>query len=88
MSHRSLSRTAFAVLMLCSSATWAQTSSSSSPAAAVSPTTLSFSAIEVGRPAPPKFITVRNSGGGQLSITGASVSGAAATDFGVANPCK
>lgn len=81
MSHRPLSRTTFAVVMLCSSAAWTQTTSSSTPAAAVSPTSVSFSAIEVGRPAPPKFITVRNSGGGQLSITGASVSGAAATDF-------
>lgn len=88
MSHRPLSRTTFAVVMLCSSAAWTQTTSSSTPAAAVSPTSVSFSAIEVGRPAPPKFITVRNSGGGQLSITGASVSGAAATDFGVTNPCK
>lgn len=79
-------------LALCSSATWAQTTPntapSTTPTAAVSPSNLSFSALEVGRAAPPKFVTVRNSGNGQLRVTGATLSGAAAADYTVVNPCR
>lgn len=83
---------ALATLMLFTTAAWAQSTpspaASTAPTAAVSPTSLSFSALEIGRAAAPKFVTVRNSGGGQLRITGATLGGAAAADYSVANPCR
>lgn len=79
-------------LVLCSNVGWAQsapgTAPSAAPTATVSPSSLSFSALETGRASPPKFITVRNSGSGQLRVTGATLSGAAAGDYSVVNPCR
>jgi len=79
-------------LVLCSNVGWAQSAPSTAPSAAptatVSPSSLSFSALETGRASPPKFITVRNSGSGQLRVTGATLSGAAAGDYSVVNPCR
>jgi hypothetical protein len=77
-----------AAMVLGSNAAWSQSAPSTAPVATVSPDSLSFSALEIGRAAPPKFVTVRNSGSGQLRVTGATLSGAAAGDYSVVNPCR
>lgn len=66
---------------------WSQ-AATATPVAAASPSSLTFSALEVGRSAPSKSVTITNSGDGQLRVTGATLAGAAAPDFSVANGCR
>ena len=76
-----------AALVLSQAPAFAQ-STSGTPVASVSPSSLSFSAIEVGRPTLPQMVTVTNTGDGQLKVTGTTLSGAAAADFNEFNGCR
>lgn len=84
--HR-LAHVAVATILLLPSPLFAQ-STTAPPSASVSPSSLSFSALEVGRAAVSQSVTVTNTGAGQLRVTGASVAGAAASDFTVTNSCR
>jgi hypothetical protein len=66
---------------------WSQTAAGT-PVAAVSPSSLTFTALEVGRGTPSQSVTVSNSGDGQLRVTGVTLAGAAASDFSVFNGCR
>lgn len=66
---------------------WSQ-NASGTPVGAVSPSSLTFSALEVGRNTPSRTLTVTNSGDGQLRVTGTTLAGPAASDFSVFNGCR
>lgn len=54
----------------------------------VTPSSLAFFAVEIGRSPPAQTITVSNTGDGQLRVTGTPVVGTAAADFMVFNTCR
>lgn len=58
------------------------------PVATASTASLTFSALEVGRAAPPQSITITNTGDGKLSVATVAISGAAAGDFSAMNGCR
>ena len=63
-------------------------STTGTPVASASSASLTFSALEVGRAAPPQSITVTNTGDGKLTVSGVAISGAAASDFSATNGCR
>jgi hypothetical protein len=78
----------FAVAVACLPVSgWSQ-SATGTPAASVSPASLTFAATAIGGNTLPQLVTVTNSGSGQLRVTGATLSGSAANDFRVGNTCK
>ncbi|MBU6378844.1 MAG: choice-of-anchor D domain-containing protein [Gammaproteobacteria bacterium] len=77
-----------AALLLLPGLGHAQTTPTATPVASASASSLSFSALEVGRAAPSQSVTVSNTGEGQLRVTGATASGPAAADFSIVNGCR
>jgi hypothetical protein len=61
------------------------TSVSQPPAAALSPSALTFAAQVVGTSGPVQTVTVSNTGGSNLTISGLAASGPAAADFATGN---
>jgi trimeric autotransporter adhesin len=53
----------------------AGTATTNIPVATISPTALTFGSQQIGTSSAPQVVTVRNSGGGSLSVTGVAVSG-------------
>lgn len=74
-------------LMLMPALAFAQ-STTGVPVATASTASLTFSALEVGRAAPPQSITITNTGDGKLSVATVALSGAAAGDFSAMNGCR
>jgi serine protease len=58
------------------------------PKLSVSPSSLSFSSTPVGIATAARAITLKNSGGGTLQVSGVTVSGANAADFIASNTCN
>ena len=63
-------------------------STTGTPVATASSASLTFSALEVGRAAPPQSITITNTGDGKLTVSSVAISGAAAGDFSAMNGCR
>jgi hypothetical protein len=60
---------------------------SNAPAATLSPTSLNLGSDAIGSASAAQTVTLRNTGLGPMSITGVSISGANAADFGQSNTC-
>ncbi|PYU91620.1 MAG: hypothetical protein DMG25_14260 [Acidobacteria bacterium] len=92
----STQQTSAAASMTFSSGTWADmiaatfkaaSSGGGSPAASLSPTSLSFTSQTVGTTSPAQAVTLSNSGAATLSINGIAIAGTNNADFAQTNNC-